>query len=254
MEHKKLTKSEIKIINYYVIHRDRTKAFKLGYPQSVNWKAETIARKADEFFDSDRIQYFRGFQDRGIVVVQEEDLMSEATLLVEMGKVPAVGAHNGGGHPSRYRPEFPKIMIDFFDIGPFKVEEYCNENTGEVTKSVVTNALPTKAAFAAKLRVSLITLDMWATKLDDAGELRYPEFAEAYKIVDAMIENILVTNTLMGKYQPSFAQFFAKNKLGYKDKSDLILEGGAKPIVSIGANMTAEEAAIIYKESLGQDD
>jgi hypothetical protein len=254
MRHKKLTPTEIKIINYYVIHRDRLKAYKLGMPQAAKWLRKTVAAKAEAFFNDPRIQYYRGFQDGGIKVVDDGEVYSETEMIDEAAKVPAVGGHHGGGQPSLYRPEYPQIMIDFFNIPPFSIEERVNEKTGEVTRDAVTNALPTKAGFAAHLRISPQTLDAWATKVDVNGDLVYPDFAEAYKIIDAMIENVLVTNTLMGKYQASFAQFYAKNKLGYKDKSDLVLEGGSKPVVTIGANMTAEEAAIIYKEALGQKD
>jgi len=250
MKFKKLTKSEMRIINYYVIHRDRSKAYRLGYPQSVNWKDETVKAKADEFFDSERIKYYRGFKDGGIVVADEDEIMTEEEVLYEIDRVPAVGAHNGGGRPSRYRPEFPQMMINFFDIGPQKIIENVNEETGEVTHTVLTNIFPTKEAFAASLRVSMQTLNDWATKKDEFGEFRYPEFAEAYEIVGAMQESILITNTLMGKYNANFAQFISKVKLGYEEKSKLVVEGGDKPIVLIGANMTAEEADVIYREFL----
>lgn len=252
MEYKKLTNHEVRLINYHVQLDDRVAAYRRAYPASINWLTKTIKAKADAFFDSDRVKYFRGFKNGGVVVVDEADLMTMDDIKKEVDKVPAVGAHNGGGHPSLYRPEYPQMMIDYFNVGPCTIEKVSNNETGEFTTTTITNALPTKAGFAAKLLVSVKTLHQWAKKVDKHGDLVYPEFALAFEIVDAMVENILVTNTLMGHYQPAFAQFYAKNKLGYKDKSDLVLEGGEKPIISINAAMTPEEAAIIYKESLNQ--
>lgn len=230
--------------------KDRSKAYRLGYPQSAKWKDITVARKADAFFDSTRIKYFRGDADGGVVVIDEDDIMSPAALLAEADKVPAVGAHNGGGFPSKYRPEFPEMMINYFDIPPFSYHELTNEKTGEVRRDKITNALPTKAGFAAQLRVSTCTLLDWSRKTNEDGSLRYPEFAEAYEIVDAFQEHILITNTLMGKYNSPFAMFVAKNRLGMKDKQDIVVE--AKPYTKIDSDMSPEDAALIYKESLNQ--
>lgn len=253
MKYPKLMPYEMKIINFYVIHRDRVKAYRLGHTGCASWKNETVERKANEFFDSDRIKYYRGFQDGGIKVIDEDDVKDTELLLHEAHRVPAVGAHHNGGYPSKYRPEFPEMLLNFFDVDPSQVVETTEESTGKVTREVIINALPTKAGFAAKLRVSSATLQYWADAKDEHGHPRYPEFTEAWDIVDDMIENILVSNTLMNHYNASFAQLYAKNKLRYKDRQDLTLEGGDKPIKTINANMTPEEAAIIYRESLMQE-
>ncbi len=257
MEYKKLTNSEIRIINYYLIHKDREIAYRLGYPQSSAWKDETIKNKADEFFDSDRIKYFRGFKDGGVVVLSKDHeaaLMTEADIHRAVTMPHAVGAHNGGGAPSAYLPEYPRMMLDFFNVAPSTITTVTNEETGETTSTTTITPLPTKAGFAASLRVSTRTLHRWATKTDETGRYRYPEFADAYGVVDAMQEATLVTNTLLGHYQPSFAQFFAKNKLGYKDKADLVIDTGNKPLVEININMSPEEAGVIYKDFLNQKD
>lgn len=158
------------------------------------------------------------------------------------------------GRPTKYRPEMAQELIDYFNVQPFENVEVVNKQTGAITFAEIVNPLPTLAGFAAKSKVCRDTLYEWANKIDENGNLFYPDFSYAIKLAKECQEHVLVTNTLMGRYQPSFAAFTAKNLLNWRDNQDLTISGNVeKPLVTINSEMTPEQAALIYKDSLGND-
>lgn len=124
-----------------------------------------------------------------------------------------------GGRPSLYDPKYVDMMDEYFDIETgYEVEV---ENSRGVMQSVRHAAnLPTIAGFACKIGVTRETLHDWATKTDEEGKLRYPEFSYAYKRAKDHQERILVENALKGGYQANFAIFTAKNVIGWRDKHE----------------------------------
>lgn len=106
-----------------------------------------------------------------------------------------------GGRPLDYKPEYAQQLIEFF------------QDSSE--------RFPTKARFAVTIGVCRQTLYDWATKTDDEGNIRYPEFSDAYKKAQDYQEATLIENALQGKYNPTFAIFTAKNILGWRDRQEL---------------------------------
>lgn len=118
------------------------------------------------------------------------------------------------GRPTDYRDEYVQMMLDYFNP----------EAPGAI--------MPLLSGFAWKIGVTRSTLHLWATAKDDAGNLKHPEFSDAYaKCRDAQ-EVVLATGGLTGAFNASFAGLTAKNILGWRDKQDLEHSGpGGTPMV-----------------------
>jgi hypothetical protein len=125
-----------------------------------------------------------------------------------------------GGRPPIYKPEYVQQILDFFNVEPFKIENYIDGNGAERTR-LKPNKFPTLARFAANLDIDRGTLADWADKKDEHGELVYPEFSRAYKRAKDYQEAILAEGGMAGAYETPFAIFTAKNVIGWRDKQDV---------------------------------
>ena len=114
------------------------------------------------------------------------------------------------GRPTLYRPEFCEQLLDYFDVEPNREIERTHPKTGFKYTEIVPNALPTLAGFCRHIKVGTATLWAW-TKV-------HPDFQDATTRAKAIAEDILVTNALLGSYNPQFSVFVAKN---YTDLSDV---------------------------------
>lgn len=102
-----------------------------------------------------------------------------------------------GGRPTKYRDDYPQLLLDYFN----KTIDH-------------DEVFPTKAGFAIHIDVGKDTLNEWS----NCG--KHPKFSVAYKKAEDYQEKNLVSNAITGKYNPAFSIFFAKNNLGYKDKTE----------------------------------
>jgi hypothetical protein len=128
------------------------------------------------------------------------------------------------GRPSLYRDEYVDELIQFFDIAVYSIKTtYDKEGSEKVEK--VLNPFPTLARFATKVGVTRETLHEWATARLPNGELRYPDFAYAYKRAKDYQEALLVEGAIGGMYQANFSIFTAKNVLGWRDKTEQEITG-----------------------------
>ena len=141
------------------------------------------------------------------------------------------------GRPSSYKPEYADDLIRFFDIAVYTIKTtYDKEGKEKVEKEL--NPFPTLARFATKVGVTRETLHEWATaKLPD-GELRYPEFAYAYKRAKDFQEALLVEGAIGGMYQANFSIFTAKNVLGWRDKMEQEITGAEGAPLLAGIQVT----------------
>jgi len=108
----------------------------------------------------------------------------------------------GAGRPSKYKPEYAKQMVDFFDKEPYK-KEGNRENPVD---------FPFLEDFADEIGVTYTTLYLWGQ-----DKKNKPEFFKAYARAKKHQERILVINALRGNYKPSFAEFVAKAVCGLTD-------------------------------------
>lgn len=134
------------------------------------------------------------------------------------------------GAPSKYKPEYAQLLIDFFKNCEVVKEIHTvtsgsNGKGSEWSKDEVRyEALdfPTLELFACEIDVDDNTLVLWANAKypDDyrikakQGLYKYPEFRAAYSRAKNIQKGKLVKNAMTGKLHAGFAQFFAINNLG----------------------------------------
>ena len=140
------------------------------------------------------------------------------------------------GPKSRYMAKYGPQMLKYFDKEPFEIKEittYHQDGTVKSEKEVPwAVSLPTFQGFAAQIGVTDDTLRNWAEQ--------YPEFGGYYRMCKQLQEKILVTNAMMGNYNAQFAQFYAKNCLGYKDRQETTVIDKELEVIWEGADKFAD--------------
>lgn len=114
----------------------------------------------------------------------------------------------GAGQPTKYKPEYAGMLVEYFNVEANKVDAEGN---------LKANPLPTLAGFACKIGVHRETLLNWAEV--------HREFFDALKMAKDHQERILVENGLMGGYDKTFAIFTAKNLIDWRDKQEVEHKG-----------------------------
>lgn len=136
------------------------------------------------------------------------------------------------GRPTVFREEFAQQLIDYFNIDAYTEKVELNKDGNPVVVKVA-NKFPTLARFATMIGVTRETLHDWATKKNDDGELKYPDFSYAYKRAKDYQEAILVEGTMLNVFNAPFSIFTAKNVLGWRDKTEQEITGkDGEPIMS----------------------
>ena len=125
-----------------------------------------------------------------------------------------------GGRPTKYKPEYCDMIIDYFSRPPQRVEYKRTYNPDGSIRSeepiILGTQYPTYEGFAQTLGVDRKTVERWTDE--------HKEFCLAYTRAREIQLNILHINGLGGQYNSQYAQFVAKNCHGYKDKTDLSVE------------------------------
>jgi hypothetical protein len=121
------------------------------------------------------------------------------------------------GSSSKYKKQYCEQIIEFFSREPYKeVEVKHYGKDGRVCKTEmkrVANDLPYLSEFARHLGVSVRTLERWAKV--------HPEFSGAYQRAKELQKEFLITNGLLGLYNPTFAIFASKNLTDMRDQQNL---------------------------------
>lgn len=142
------------------------------------------------------------------------------------------------GPKSRYMAKYGPMMLKYFDKEPFAIKEikqyYPDGSIKSVKEVPWAVSLPSFVGFATQIGVTDDTLRIWAKK--------YPEFGKYYELCAQLAEKIVVTNGLLGLYNPQFAQFYAKNCLGYKDRQEVDLGNTDGKAFAIATEEEAERA------------
>lgn len=120
------------------------------------------------------------------------------------------------GRPSRYHKEYCAKLVEYF----MRERPYRTVQTMFGPKEIPTD-LPTLAGFAMEIGVHRDTLHEWANATDKSGKLKHPEFSDAIKKAKTVQEMIWATNSLRKLYDKTFAIFFGKNNLDYRDKYEV---------------------------------
>lgn len=125
-------------------------------------------------------------------------------------------ATNKAGRPTKYKEEYCRQIIEYFDIEPTRevdvVTTFKNGTTRESTEERP-NHLPFFANFAYSIGSNPQRLLEWCKK--------FPKFQEAYTRAKALQKQHLVVCGLLGLFNSKFAVFTAKNITEWRDKQEL---------------------------------
>lgn len=124
------------------------------------------------------------------------------------------------GQPTKWKPEYNQMIIDFFSISPYRESENID---GE--RILIPNEMPFLIDFAMKIGVDTDTLGEWAK---EENKEKYPGFSGAYRKSKVLQERFLAANGLLKMYDARFTMFFMKNVCGWKDSQDLNHSGEIK--------------------------
>ena len=125
------------------------------------------------------------------------------------------------GRPTKYKPEYCQRMVEYFNVDPYREITRVNEKTGKEYTQRTANSLPTLVGFAVSIGVSRMTIQNWGKK--------HPEFFYAVTRAKASAEHMLVTNALLGLYNPQFSVFVAKNYTDMRDVKELNIHDNEPP-------------------------
>lgn len=174
-----------------------------------------------------------------------------AALFNDLGKAlnESKPVHGYVGRPTKYKPEFAQTLLDYF----LKAKPYNRILSAFGAKDDPCD-LPTLAGFAILIGVHRDTLNEWENAKDKAGKLLHPEFSDAIKKAKTIQEHYLVTNALRGNYDKTFAIFFAKNVLGWKDVRESVVSTPTYGDLKVKAARSAEEARSLAEADQGDED
>lgn len=156
------------------------------------------------------------------------------------------------GRPTKYRPEFPEMIYNFFDQ-PATIDKEVYNNQGEKIMATVATPYLSLASFAVYIGVTSSTIRDWASSTDDEGHKKYPDFSAAYQCVKEMQSANLVINGASGAYKENFTKFLAINNHGYQERQTQDINLTAKGISHIDSNMDPSDAARAYADAMNND-
>lgn len=122
---------------------------------------------------------------------------------------------------SLFDKKYCKEIVDFFSV-PYTV---INNEGKEVA-----NVLPTFEKFAVNIGVHRDTLNEWQK---EENKEKYPNFSDSYKKAKALQDDMVNNLAIRGFYNPTYTIFWAKNRLGMKDKQEVEQTGNAQQVVYI---------------------
>lgn len=104
------------------------------------------------------------------------------------------------GRPTKYKPEYCQAIIDYFTVEPLGAD-------GNPV------APPYIQEFCLSIGINKSTLHEWVGK--------YSEFSNAYSVAKAKQKQLMITNALLGRYNPSFTWRAMMNMHGWREKQDI---------------------------------
>jgi len=136
-------------------------------------------------------------------------------------------ANKKRGQPTKYKKRFCKMLIDFFDIGPYeKIEIPHYQADGKTLKwmdyKLVPARMPSLLKFAKKIGVSYQTIKNWVDENHDSFQ---PEFFEAFTCAKEIRKDWIIDLGLSGLVPPLSYKFTAINVTDMRDTKDIEIGG-----------------------------
>lgn len=156
-----------------------------------------------------------------------------------LGNKNAVGNEGGVGGPSKFDPKYGPMMLEFFDVEPFKKEikvrstgydKAGNPKFEREEFMLIANKLPTIERFCMKIGIWRDTLLAWTAKGEEridenkplseenAKNKEYFEFARCFTRAKEIYKEFIIANGFSGVSPSPFAIFLAKNTTDMRDK------------------------------------
>lgn len=121
------------------------------------------------------------------------------------------------GKNSKWKLEYNQSILDWFDR-PLTRKVKRLDKKGEVVEVEIANDFPTFQGWCISIDIHTDTLNEWKKP---ENEEKYPGFSVAYKKAKVLQEQYWVSNTMQGLHDTTFAIFWGKNNMGYRDKSEV---------------------------------
>lgn len=152
------------------------------------------------------------------------------------------------GRPTKYKPEYCKSLVDFFDIDAVIFKDititYKDGTTCDKTEA---EAAPTPyfSQWQKKIGIGRNTFNEWVEK--------YPEFQDAYKRAKDLQKEFLIETALKGVHNSTFTIFAMKNMCGWRDEHHLKSEHKDEKEINIKLEgLTSDELREIIQASRGR--
>jgi len=104
------------------------------------------------------------------------------------------------GRPTKYKPEYCKAIIDYFDIPAIDSDGKANDPLFIIN-------------FCLSIGISKDCLHKWVAK--------YPEFNDAYSVAKEKQKQLIIINAAQDRYNASFTWKMMMNMFGWRDKQDV---------------------------------
>jgi len=137
------------------------------------------------------------------------------------------------GRPTKYKPKFCQILVDFFDIEPFeKMEIPHYQNDGKTLKwmdyKLIPARMPTLRKFAKKIDVHVSHVYGW---INEKSPTYHKEFSDAFTCAKEIRKDWLIDLGLSGLTPPLSYKFTAINVTDMRDQKDVKIGGSVKIIL-----------------------
>jgi hypothetical protein len=131
------------------------------------------------------------------------------------------------GRPTKYKPKFCQMLVDFFDIEPFeKIELPHYQNDGKTIKwkdyKLIPARMPTLRKFAKKIDVNIFRVYCW---IDEKSPTYHKEFSDAFACAKDIRKDWLIDLGLSGLTPPLSYKFTAINVTDMRDQQETKLTG-----------------------------
>jgi len=147
----------------------------------------------------------------------------------------------GRGRPSKYKEEYPESLLDYFN------EYLKNPSTQQIVERTIkfypdgrekekfekfktaSRGVPTIFGWCLQNKIRYITALRWSRMREgeapekgekDTRPFKYPDFCNAYKLVQEFQKEFILHAGMSGSAPPIFAMFAAKNMIGWRDATE----------------------------------
>ena len=110
----------------------------------------------------------------------------------------------------KYTHDMPEKLLAYF-------QKYF-ESRSSVASQIQKKGMPTFVKFARENNLSSRTLKKWATECDKSGNLKHPDFAEAYEECKAFIADVIEDGAITKVFDASFAKYLLEGRYRSKDR------------------------------------